>query len=103
MAKKIDEKSIIDLELKKIEDKVNEFQSYLEDNSITKVKPLEHNENDNYQDKLHKEILVQIKMQDALFSWLPLLQKLKELDSEKEVSTRGDVPINGLFKSKRNN
>lgn len=98
-ASKIDNKSIIHFELEKLENKVNEFQEYLEINSITK-KAVDNKDDDNVQDDLHKEILIQIKMQDALFGWLPLLEKLRDGLSKKGVETRGDIEINGLFKSK---
>ena len=101
MAKKIDSKSLIHFELEKLDGKVNEFQVYLEKNSINKAKGMDDMSTD-YQDKLHKEIVVQIKMQDALFAWVPLLQKLRETEADKPVETRGNVEINGLFKQKSN-
>jgi hypothetical protein len=98
MAKiKID--SLIDVELSKLEAKVAEFQTYLEENSITTVVKgngefflgLEE------QDKLHKEIVIQIKMQDALFNWMPLLEKLREAEVTKKQQIRGDIEVGGLF------
>lgn len=99
MGKKIDNKSLIHFELKKLEDKVKEFQLYLEKNTI--IKPLSKEQIEDEQDKLHKEIVIQIKMQDALFSWMPALLKLREAENEKnKIDTRGDVEINGLFRNK---
>lgn len=99
MAKKINPESLIAFELDNLENKVKEFQRYLTFNSI-----LENDKGINYdelqedkQDKLHKEIVIQIKMQDALFSWLPLLEKLKEGEADKKVEIRGDVELNGLY------
>lgn len=95
---KITEKGLIDLELQKLQDKVNEFQDYLNINKITaqvtKGNDIILGEDD--QEKLHKEILVQIKMQDAVFNWLPLLEKLKEKDVAKQ-ETYGDAKIGGHF------
>jgi hypothetical protein len=39
-------------------------------------------------------------MQDALFSWLPLLQKLRESEQTKQLETRGDIEVNGMFSRK---
>lgn len=101
---KIKVDSLIGFELDKLEAKVGEFQQYLEENSIiTKVTSgneillaLEE------QDKLHKEIVIQIKMQDALFNWMPLLEKLREGAEQKKLELRGDAEANGLFNKKRN-
>jgi hypothetical protein len=105
MAKKVDTKSLIHVELNKLEAKIHEFQQYLEINPIiTKVTG-----NDiillpeDAQSLLHKEIAVQIKIQDALFNWMPLLEKLRETDSTKPLETRGDIEINGLFAKRRQN
>jgi len=91
--------SLIHLELSKLERKVKEFQSYLELNpinaSVTKGGDVLLSE--DAQDKLHKEIVIQIKMQDALFNWLPLLEKLKAKESEKKPETRGDIEIGDFF------
>lgn len=96
--KKIDDLSLIHFNLEKLETKVDEFQKYLEMNPIT-ASVTKDNEiilAIDQQDQLHKEILIQIKMQDALFSWMPLLEKLKE--REKEVnSVYGDNEIGGMF------
>lgn len=100
MAKKVNPQDIILFELEKLEAKVNEFQKYLELNTInaqiTKDGAITLSEEN--QDKLHKEIVIQIKMQDALFNWLPLLQKLREGEQNKQLETRGDVEVNGLFR-----
>lgn len=103
MAKKINTDSLIHVELEKLEKKVKEFQTYLELNSILysgTTRMDEDNEVD--QDKLHKEIVVQIKMQDALFVWLPLLDKLKAGEQGKELETRGNIEVNGLYKRRKN-
>lgn len=97
--KKIDDKSLIHLNLEKLEAKVDEFQNYLELNPINSTVTQDGAilmELDA-QDKLHKEILIQIKMQDSLFNWLPLLEKLKEKE-EAVSSTRGDVEVGGFFR-----
>lgn len=105
MAKKIDVNRLINTELQNLEDKVKEFQKYLQINSIistvdgTRIDELSLTE--EKQDKLHKEILVQIKMQDALFVWLPLLEKLREQRAEDELQTYGDAEINGMFKNRK--
>lgn len=100
MAKKINSDNLIHLEIQKLESKVNEFQEYLAMNTIvTKVTDgssitlTEEN-----QDMLHKEITIQIKMQFALFEWLPLLEKLKEKKADK-IDLRGGAQMNGLFKT----
>lgn len=103
MAKKINKDSLISVELEKLQKKVDEFQKYLEMNPIitqvTKDNIIVITEDD--QDKLHKELLVQIKVQDAIFSWLPLLEKLKEEKSTKDMATYGNVEVNGMFKNKK--
>jgi hypothetical protein len=105
MAKKVDVKSLISVELNKLERKIKEFQDYLIMNPITtqvtKDGAISLPEAD--QSLLHKEIAVQIKIQDALFSWMPLLEKLRETEDEKPMATRGDIEINGLFKNRLKN
>lgn len=101
MAKiKLTDDSLIHIELTKLENKVNQFQQYLEMNPITAhvTKGNEIILSEDNQDKLHKEILLQIKIQDALFNWLPALEKLKEKEVDK-METRGNVEINGMFKN----
>jgi hypothetical protein len=96
--KKIDEKSLVHFNIQKLEDKINEFQSYLQINVINAA-VTKNNEillNIDAQDQLHKEILIQIKMQDALFNWVPLLEKLKQKEQE-SASIRGDAEIGGMF------
>lgn len=102
MAKKLDTKSLIHTELKKLQQKINEFQHYLEINNIITEVTTDGSVllSEDDQNKLHKEILVQIKMQDALFVWMPLLEKLKAGEQQKQLETRGDIEINGLFKNK---
>lgn len=96
--KKIDEKSLIHFNVRKLEDKINEFQNYLQINTINTAvtKDNEILLNLDTQDQLHKEILIQIKMQDALFTWIPLLEKLKQHEQEIN-SIRGDAKIGGMF------
>jgi hypothetical protein len=99
---KLDNRSLIKFELKRLEDKVKEFQDYL---AINKINNSVVNSDNTFilaedtQDQLHKEILIQIKMQDAVFNWVPLLEKLREVKGE-ILETRGDIEINGLFKNK---
>lgn len=89
----------VDVEIGKLESKINEFQSYLSQNSII-AQVTSANEillTEDEQEKRHKEILTQIKMQDALFAWLPLLKKLKEDTAIKTDELRGGQEANGLF------
>ncbi len=95
---KINKDSLIHVELEKLEAKVNEFQTYLENNSILNFKPIDKDSTQDYQDKLHKEMLVQIKIQDAVFAWMPLLLKLRETEDGKNIETRGDIKIGGNFR-----
>lgn len=100
MAKQLKDINNIDVEIKKLEDKVNEFQKYLSLNSIVRYGDLRIDEkefNIALQESLHKEIGIQIKMQDALFSWLPLLKKLKEETATQTGELRGGQEANGLF------
>lgn len=104
MGKKINPDLLIAVELDRFEKKLKEFQSYLEKNSIV-TQVTSKNEillAEDTQEKLHKEIQVQIKMQDAVLAWLPLLKKLKESKQEDELQTRGDIAVNGLFKNSNN-
>ncbi len=102
--KKINTDSLIGLELEKLQSKVDQFQDYLEINSITQYSNIRVDEiEEDIQDKLHKEIIVQIKMQDAIFNWLPLLEKLKEASSENNVELRGGAEFNGLMQKAQNN
>lgn len=98
--KKLDEKSLIHFNLQKLEAKVDEMQSYLEMNPIlsTVTNKGEVEITLDAQDKLHKEILIQIKIQDALFVWLPLLAKLREKEEDAKT-IRGDVEVGGMFKN----
>ena len=43
-------------------------------------------------------MLVQIKIQDAVFAWMPLLLKLRETEDGKNIETRGDIKIGGNFR-----
>lgn len=105
MAKKLNTESLINVEIQNLEDKVKEFQTYLKQNSInTNTNGIRYDDTEDLesQDKRHKEIVIQIKMQDALFNWLPLLEKLRQGEDAKKLETRGDVPVNGLYASKQN-
>lgn len=105
MAKKVDVKSLISVELNKLERKIKEFQDYLIMNPITTqvTKDGAINLTESDQTLLHKEIAVQIKIQQALFEWMPLLEKLRETEDDKPLATRGDIEINGMFKKRRQN
>lgn len=103
MAKKLDNQDVIHFELERLEKKVEEFQTYLEKNSILTPPSSNYGDGVDNQDKLHKEMVLQIKVQSALFEWLPLLAKLRDRDNrDKAIKTRGDVEINGLFNQKMN-
>jgi hypothetical protein len=95
---KIDEQSLVHFNIQKLESKIDEFQSYLQINTINTAvtKDNEILLNLDTQDQLHKEILIQIKMQDALFNWIPLLEKLKQKEQDSN-SIRGDAEIGGMF------
>ena len=105
MAKKINTDSLIGVELDKLESKVKEFQKYLEINNILTMRGTVRFDEveEDLQDKLHKEMIIQIKVQDAIFNWLPLLEKLREDKKTKALETRGDVAINGMFKKRQAN
>ena len=94
----------IDYEVSRVEDKVKEYQDYLQKNTIiTKVKDNKLEEADDSIAVRHKEIEVQIKIMDALLRWLPLLKNLKEEDSKKQIEARGDGEINPMFKNRLGN
>jgi len=100
MAKKLNTETLVDVEITKFETKLKEFQSYLELNAIV-TKVIDGSGiilTEENQGLLHDEILIQIKMQDAVLQWLPLLKKLKEIEVEKEKENRGNVEVGGLFK-----
>jgi hypothetical protein len=100
MAKKINITELIARELGNFEDKLREFQRYLKDNNISGIVSVgnDFDLSEENQDKLHKEIIVQIKMQDAIMNWLPLLKKLRETEEQKDIETKGDIKIGGMFK-----
>lgn len=109
MPKHTKAENLIDSEIKELENKVKEFQDYLRLNSIIsnvgnkgKLRIDELDLTIEDQDKLHKEIVIQIKMQDAVFNWLPLLRKLRESEEEKQMETRGDVEVSGMFRNIKN-
>lgn len=95
MAKKIKENSPIALELKKFESKINQFQDYLRDFTISDI----------VDDKQrHNEIDCQIKILNALPQWLAALEKLLEQeDVTEQIETRGDQEISGIMSKKLNN
>lgn len=97
--KKIDERNLIYYNLEKLDSKINEFQDYLELNPINSIvtKDGAISITLDAQDKLHKELVIQMKVQDFLFNALPILQKLKEGQQNKEKEIRGDNEIGGLF------
>lgn len=107
MAKKIDVDKLISTELENFENKLKEFQDYLLINSIiypksNSVRIDELNMTEEDQEKLHKEISIQIKMQDAVLTWLPLLDKLRETKAEKTMDVRSNEEMAGLFKNRMN-
>ena len=84
---------IIALETEKFENKISEFQLYLEINNINKI-----SEFDEDPSKKYKEIDVQLKMLLALPILLEGLKKLKEKEADKKVETYGDVEVNAAWK-----
>lgn len=99
MAKQLKIENLIDVEITKFENKVKEFQDYLKTNNIV-TQVMRDNSivmTEDDQDKLHKEILVQIKIQDALLQWMSLLKKLRETEKEKKAETRGDIQVGEHF------
>jgi hypothetical protein len=96
MAQKLSKESLIAVELSRLDEKIKEFQDYLEKNTIiTKVKDNKLKEADDT--NRHKEIDTQIKMINALFIWLPSLDKLRDVDDTKKFEARGGAETNGLF------
>lgn len=92
MAKKKDN-NIIALEIEKFEEKINEFQTYLEVNNINRV--------GEYEDdgKKYKEIETQLKIMAALPALLEALKRLREVSQERQMETRGDVDIPDAWRS----
>lgn len=86
MAKKNND-SVIALEIEKYEQKINEFQTYLETHDIRRI-----GEFDGEEDK-YKEIDTQIKMMNALPNWLVSLKALKEAAEEAKTELRGGNEI----------
>lgn len=88
--------SVVGVELQRFEDKLKEFQDYLEKNTIiTKVhngKLKEADEANRY-----KEIDMQIKMQNAVLTWLPILEKLRTTEDSRKFEARGGQEVNGLM------
>lgn len=88
MAKKANQ-SVIALEIEKYEKKIAEFQDYLENHANVELA----------EDK-YKEIEIQIKLMNALPTWILALKNMKE-DSqakEKEVELRGGASISDMAK-----
>jgi peroxiredoxin family protein len=104
MGKTVKDIKNIDVEIKKFEDKLNQFQTYLQNNTIISQVTKEDRIllSEENQELLHKEITMQIKMQDAILAWLPLLKKLKEDEAVKIQEMRGGAEANGLFLSENN-
>jgi uncharacterized protein YhaN len=94
----MEKESLIAEELERLEEKIEEFQLYLKQNTIiTRVKNNKLKEVAEETNR-HKEIDTQSKMINNLFIWLPLLQKLRETKpTEKKIVARGNGEINGLF------
>jgi hypothetical protein len=92
----------VDVEISRVEEKIKEFQDYLKENTIiTKVVNGRLKEASEDQSMRHKEIEIQIKMNEAVLRWLPLLKVLREDEVEKKgVETRGDVQVSGIYKNK---
>lgn len=89
MAKKNKDDGIVALEIAEFKSKIAEFQKYLRDNSIL---------NDSVEDNVRfKEIEIQLKMMAALPSLIAGLKQLTEKESDKQISTEGDVKINKAF------
>lgn len=99
MPKKINIENIIATELEKVEEKVREFQRYLLDNSVSGMASVggDITLSEDDQDKIHKEITMQIKMMDAVLNWLPLLKKYRETEEQKKPGTYGDQEVGGMF------
>jgi hypothetical protein len=96
MAQKLNKESLIAVELGRLDEKIKEFQDYLEKNTIiTKVKDNKLREADDA--NRHKEIDTQIKMVNALFIWLPALEKLRDTDASNAFEARGNAEVNGMF------
>lgn len=92
----MEEQNLIATELSRFEDKVKEFQDYLEKNTIiTKVKNgkvIDADEANRY-----KEIDIQMKIMSSVSIWLETLKKLRASD-EKKVEIRGSAEVSGMFK-----
>lgn len=84
----IKKNNVIALELKKFDAKIKEYQSYLALNDIREMAD----------DKKHKEIETQIKMMNALPSWLESLRKLMEEQETAGKDLRGDSEFNEAYK-----
>lgn len=96
MVKQLNKESLVAIELSRLDEKIKEFQDYLEKNTIiTKI-----NRNNELkkadEENRHKEIDTQIKMINALFVWLPALEKLRGTD-KKGFDARGGTEVNGMF------
>lgn len=91
----MEESNIIYNELRRYEEKVKEFQDYLEKNTIiTKVKNgklVEADEANRY-----KEMDVQMKIMSNLPAWLEALKKLRT-EEQKVIGTRGDIEVSRVF------
>lgn len=89
MATKAKTDSLIAVELDKFEKKLNELQRYLLLNII---------DSDMHPDIKYKEIDCQLKIQNHVLNWLPILEKLREGDAKKKMEVRGGQEVNGMFK-----
>ena len=79
--------NIIALEIKKYQDKIEQFQDYLSTHDIQRI-------GESVEEDKYKEIDTQIKMMNALPSWLVSLKSLKEDAEEDEVELRGGGQMN---------
>ena len=96
MSAKKTKNEAIALELERFEAKIKEFPEYLETYDVT-------SKTDGVMtvaSKRHQEIQCQIKIMDALPTWLAGLKKLKEDSETAEPEYRGDQVPNGLMKNK---
>lgn len=81
MSKKKEEviDSIIAIELKRFEKKVQDFQDFIEKKPIT-----------------DRDVATQIKVMDKLPGWLKELAELRKLDPSKTTNVRGDLNLSPL-------
>lgn len=92
----MEEQSLIEKETLRYEEKVKEFQDYLEQNTVIRKikngKVIEADEANRY-----KEMDIQMKIMSNLPAWLEALKKLRDTN-EKKVEIRGSAEVSGMFK-----